>query len=63
MIPLVHSIFRSKSVHGVYPETVKHQDPWGNEYIYVRSEKQFRFYSRGPNGKDDDGKGDDVALR
>ena len=33
-------------------------DPWGNKYIWDKKGKTF--YSAGPNGKDEHGKGDDL---
>ena len=37
-------------------------DPWGNDYRYEVIEKfQFRLWSVGPNGLDEDGDGDDVV--
>ena len=43
-------------------------DPWGNPYIYVSANggspthrnRSYDLYSYGPNGKDDDGTGDDI---
>lgn len=43
-------------------------DPWGRPYIYVsvnggspeHRERSFDLYSTGPNGKDEDGAGDDI---
>jgi hypothetical protein len=40
-------------------------DPWGNAYQYLKpgkhSKEPFEIYSFGPNGKDEDGGGDDIA--
>jgi hypothetical protein len=37
-------------------------DPWGNAYVYEFEEGRFVLYSRGPDGVDEKGKGDDLAL-
>jgi predicted transcriptional regulator len=51
-----------KFEHGSYPaelHTVDHgSDPWGNPYIYHRSENSFLVLSAGPDGKE--GTADDV---
>jgi hypothetical protein len=37
-------------------------DPWGNPYIFKRvNEYEYRLYSCGPNGEDEQGEGDDVT--
>jgi general secretion pathway protein G len=40
-------------------------DPWGARYIYRTVDAQhgggFHLYSSGPNGTDDDGRGDDIV--
>jgi len=37
-------------------------DPWGNPYVYKRvNNYEYRLYSCGPNGKDENGEGDDVT--
>jgi general secretion pathway protein G len=40
------------------------KDHWGNSYIYrvVDINKRFYIYSAGPDGIDNEGKGDDVVL-
>lgn len=39
-------------------------DGWQRPLLYVRRDmRSFRLYSAGPNGKDEYGHGDDVALR
>ena len=40
-------------------------DGWGNPFVFVpdaQALKGFYFYSRGPNGKDEKGQGDDYAY-
>jgi general secretion pathway protein G len=36
-------------------------DPWGHVYVYRRTDDTYSLYSRGPNGVDDGGKGDDIV--
>lgn len=36
-------------------------DPWGNAYLYSVSGKDFRIWSAGPNGTDEQGAGDDLV--
>ena len=44
-----------------------YRDPWGNPYRYSLPEREGRKWvevrSFGPNGKDEDGQGDDIATR
>lgn len=37
------------------------RDPWGNEYLYLTS-RDYLVYSRGLNGIDERGSGDDVTV-
>ncbi|MBI4879060.1 MAG: type II secretion system protein GspG [Planctomycetes bacterium] len=37
-------------------------DPWGNAYSYRRTESGYVLWSFGPNGADDSGEGDDLAV-
>ncbi len=41
------------------------RDPWGNSYVYKSSDAQrggeYQLYSRGPNGIDENGRGDDIV--
>ncbi len=39
------------------------KDPWGNDYVYEPSAdgKTYRLRSKGPNGRDEGGEGDDVV--
>lgn len=37
-------------------------DGWGRPFVYRRTDGGFRLYSVGPDGRDDDGSGDDVQL-
>lgn len=43
------------------PSTLLLLDPWGRPYIYKRVGDQFKIYSVGLNGTDEDGTGDDVG--
>ena len=36
-------------------------DEWGNKIVYVKKDKGYLLYSRGPNGIDEKGKGDDIS--
>ena len=39
-------------------------DPWGNPYVYRSPDAQrhsYQLYSRGPNGLDEGGRGDDIV--
>lgn len=51
-----------KFEHGTYPETIQSiaqkKDPWGNSYIYRRSDTSFLIYSPGPDGRE--GTDDDI---
>ncbi|HEY1077376.1 MAG TPA: hypothetical protein VGE51_11860 [Fontimonas sp.] len=38
-------------------------DPWDRPFVYRRSAESIVFYSTGPNGIDDDGRGDDFAPK
>src|SRR5262249_34835774 len=39
------------------------RDPWGRPYVYhARAIGPPRVYSLGPNGIDEDGKGDDISV-
>ena len=38
-------------------------DPWGHAYLYKKTETGFVIWSMGPDGKDDGGSGDDIAVR
>jgi hypothetical protein len=36
-------------------------DPWGRRFVYrVSADRKYQLYSLGPNGVDENGKGDDV---
>jgi tetratricopeptide (TPR) repeat protein len=37
-------------------------DGWGRPLVYRRTDGGFRLYSLGPDGRDDDGAGDDILL-
>jgi hypothetical protein len=37
-------------------------DPWGNKYVYRRNGSGYRVYSRGVDGRDDRGAGDDITT-
>ena len=41
-------------------------DGWGNDLVYVRNEAEgdvYRLYSKGQNGIDESGSGDDVSVQ
>jgi hypothetical protein len=38
-------------------------DPWGRPYVYKRTVDGALVYSFGPNGRDEEGEGDDVTRR
>ncbi len=38
-------------------------DPWGNAYLYKKTETGFVIWSIGPNGQDEGGAGDDIAVK
>ena len=50
---------------GFLEETGATNDGWGRELRYLAEEDggSFRLWSKGPNGADDDGAGDDVLPR
>ena len=48
-----------------YGEDIFKKDPWGNNFIYIvtpNSSEGYFLYSPGPNGKDEQRKGDDISL-
>jgi len=48
---------------GFLEETELLEDPWGHPLRYERTETEYRLWSVGPNGVDEDGGGDDVVAR
>lgn len=38
-------------------------DPWGHPYRYVKTDSGYVVWSIGPNGQDENGGGDDLAVR
>ncbi len=47
--------------HGFLPDrTSLPKDPWGRPYKYKRTATGYRLWSVGPNGKDENGRGDDI---
>ena len=57
---------RSSDVEGwdgpYFPKAIPN-DPWNHAYVYIRDDsgKSFKMYSKGKNGKKEDG-GDDVVF-
>lgn len=47
---------------GYLSETSLPIDPWGNAYFYTGSDKAYKIWSAGPNGADEGGAGDDIAV-
>lgn len=37
-------------------------DGWDNDFVYATKDSGFELYSKGPNGVDDDGGGDDISV-
>jgi hypothetical protein len=54
---LRYQIKAEKDATGRYPASVEAADPWGNAYVYERTEQGFTLYSAGPDavaGTEDD---------
>lgn len=47
---------------GPYTEGDIASDPWGNPYQYEGAGAQYRIWSFGPNGVDEQGAGDDISV-
>ncbi len=47
---------------GPYTEAEIATDPWGNPYQYEGGGTQYRIWSFGPNGVNEQGGGDDIAV-
>jgi broad specificity phosphatase PhoE len=66
---LAVSLAGYRLAHGIYPEELKVLGPLpqdsfsGKDFLYRRTEKGYEVYSVGLNSKDDDGNGDDIAVK